>query len=543
MRRAAGRRFVRGAIAGLAALLATGVADPASAMRHRGGEQVETAAARPAGEPLMAIVSLGNQRITIYDADGWILRAPVSSGQSGYETPAGVYSVLQKEAEHYSNLYDDASMPFMQRITWSGIALHAGLLPGYPASHGCVRMPYEFAERLFDMTKIGMRVIVARGDVRPLEIDHPVLFRPKPVRADIGLKAPTERWDATREEALAPTPGAAPSEADAPAPADPEAPLLTLKSFAAAKSAEAHAVAKKADAARLAAARITAEAARLLPAAESAKYRAEAQLAAAEGALRAASSPPAIDWAEEAKARAVARLAEAEAHLVSARAEAPLKAEAAAHAREEAKAAEAERVAALEASRDATHALSPASVFISRKTQRLYVRQAFQDVLESPVTIRDADHPIGTHIYTALGYAEGGADLRWSAVSADQSSDKRQISANGKSRRNADPMPQEAGPARAALDRIDIPQDIVDRISEIISPGSSLIISDEGMSAETGKDTDFVILMSGEPQGGVKMRRHDPQAHYRYDRPYDDPYRRPQTYAPPFYSGGSFDRW
>ncbi|WOJ88133.1 L,D-transpeptidase family protein [Methylocapsa polymorpha] len=284
----------QGAIAGLAALLATGVADPASAMRHRGGEQAEAAAPRPAGEPLMAIVSLSNQRITIYDADGWILRAPVSSGQSGYETPAGVYSVLQKEAEHYSNLYDDASMPFMQRITWSGIALHAGLLPGYPASHGCVRMPYDFAERLFDMTKVGMRVIVARGDARPVEIDHPVLFKPKPVRADIALKAPTEHWDA-REETLTPTPGAAAPEADAPPPADP-APSLTLKSFAAAKSAEAHAAAKKADAARLAAARMTAEAARLCLR-RRARNIEQAQLAAAEGALRVASSPPAMDWA------------------------------------------------------------------------------------------------------------------------------------------------------------------------------------------------------------------------------------------------------
>ena len=182
------RRLVRQAIIGLAALLAMGLADPVgAAMRRREAERVETVEARPVGAPLMAIVSLSNQRVTIYDADGWILRAPVSSGQPGYETPAGIYSVIQKEEEHYSNLYDDASMPFMQRITWSGIALHAGLLPGYPASHGCVRMPHEFAERLFGMTTIGMRVIVARNDVRPAEIDHPVLFKPKLVRADIDV--------------------------------------------------------------------------------------------------------------------------------------------------------------------------------------------------------------------------------------------------------------------------------------------------------------------------------------------------------------------
>ena len=87
-----------------------------------------------------------SQRITVYDADGWIVRAPVSSGQKGRETPAGIFSVIQKNAEHYSNLYDDAYMPHMQRITWSGIALHGGVLPGYPASHGCVRMPFDFAE-------------------------------------------------------------------------------------------------------------------------------------------------------------------------------------------------------------------------------------------------------------------------------------------------------------------------------------------------------------------------------------------------------------
>jgi lipoprotein-anchoring transpeptidase ErfK/SrfK len=152
-------------IAGLAVLVVAG--DRAVAKNSRTEIPVESVQSRAAGEPIMAIVSLRDQRITIYDAAGWILKAPVSSGQKGRETPAGIFSVIQKEEEHYSNLYDDAYMPHMQRITWSGIALHGGPLPGYPASHGCIRMPYDFAARLFDLTRMGMRVIVAPTEVAP----------------------------------------------------------------------------------------------------------------------------------------------------------------------------------------------------------------------------------------------------------------------------------------------------------------------------------------------------------------------------------------
>ena len=91
----------------------------------------------------------------------------MSSGQKGRETPAGIFSIIQKNAEHYSNLYDDAYMPHMQRLTWSGIALHGGALPGYPASHGCVRLPFDFAARLFDATRMGTRVILAPADAAP----------------------------------------------------------------------------------------------------------------------------------------------------------------------------------------------------------------------------------------------------------------------------------------------------------------------------------------------------------------------------------------
>src|SRR6266487_1077080 len=151
----------------------------------------------------MAIVSLRNQRITVYDAKGWILRAPVSSGTKGRETPAGIFSVIQKVEEHYSNLYDDAFMPHMQRITWSGIALHGGVLPGRPASHGCIRLPFDFAEQLFGATAMGMRVIVAPGDVTPVEFAHPLLFQPKPGAAAQAAVRTAEAQEAARKAAEA----------------------------------------------------------------------------------------------------------------------------------------------------------------------------------------------------------------------------------------------------------------------------------------------------------------------------------------------------
>ena len=126
----------------------------------------------------MAIMSIKTQQVTLYDADGWILRAPVSTGVKERETPAGIFTVLEKKRDHRSNMYDDAWMPHLQRITWNGIGLHGGPLPGYAASHGCVRMPYRFAENLFDKTRIGMRVIISPNDAAPVEFSHPALLMP-----------------------------------------------------------------------------------------------------------------------------------------------------------------------------------------------------------------------------------------------------------------------------------------------------------------------------------------------------------------------------
>jgi L,D-transpeptidase catalytic domain len=459
------------AMAGLTALIASG--DHAAAGRSRSEGRVESVQARSAGEPVIAIVSLRNQRITVYDAHGWILRAPVSSGQKGRETPAGIFSIIQKEAEHYSNLYDDAYMPHMQRITWSGIALHGGLLPGYPASHGCVRMPFDFAEQLFDETPLGLRVVVAPGDAAPVEITHPNLFQSRP-GADIQASV-------------------------------------------AARASEADQAGRKVDQARIAvgaASRAAAQAMGLVRAAENQRLRARAHLATADDSLGSAASSEAKEQAGDAKAKAVAGLAEREQHLAAARDELQARQDSLRAAREAVLAAESERAAAAEAARQAARQLEPVSVLISRTRQRLYVRQAFEPVFESEITILDADRPIGTHVFTAVERTGDDARIRWSVVSLD--SGPRQgdaVESRGRMRANynpdAEPKLTPPADAKAALDRIVIPREALDRIPGMVTR-SSLIITDESLSPETGKGTDFVVLLSGEPQGGIKFRKRGP---------------------------------
>src|ERR1700732_3963332 len=171
------RRWGHPAIVTLAAMAAlTALSADAAARQARPAPPTEATAPRDAGEPLMAIVSIKTQQVTFYDADGWILRAPVSTGTTGRETPAGVFAVLEKNKEHHSSLYDDASMPNMLRITWNGVALHGGPLPGYAASHGCIRMPFDFAAKVFDKAPMGMRVIISPIDSEPVAFSDPALF-------------------------------------------------------------------------------------------------------------------------------------------------------------------------------------------------------------------------------------------------------------------------------------------------------------------------------------------------------------------------------
>src|SRR6266851_5331527 len=130
--------------------------------------------AKPQG-PLIIAISIEKQSLKIYDGNGFFAETPISTGMRGHPTPMGVFSIIQKHKFHHSNIYSNAPMPYMQRITWSGVAMHAGVLPGYPASHGCIRMPMAFAIKMWNWTRLGARVVVTPGEMTPASFSHPLL--------------------------------------------------------------------------------------------------------------------------------------------------------------------------------------------------------------------------------------------------------------------------------------------------------------------------------------------------------------------------------
>jgi hypothetical protein len=316
-------------------------------------------------------------------------------------------------------------------------------------------MPYGFAERLFDKTRPGMRVIISPTDAEPADISHPALFQPN-------------------------------AEAIAAAPA--RAQTLAREAAEIIKAADE---AKKAD---KTATRETASLTASLRKLEQSKSRADAELARADKALAAAKTDQARAQAEERKQKAAARAEELATQLDTAKADAKSKLDAAAAAKDAAKETEAKKAAAAKAATEAKLALEPVSIYISRATQKLYVRRnthkpapdgggtVYDTSIEVPVTIRDPGTRIGTHVFTAM--AREGVGLRWSAVTIDNSDD-----------------------ARNALDRIGIPQAVLDRIAPTALPRSSIIISDEPLSAETNYRTEFVAVLSNQPQGGFITRK------------------------------------
>ena len=466
-----GRRSASVLTAALMLLAATSV--HALAGNDPKEQSTGTIVRRSVAEPIMAIVSLRGQKITIYDEDGRIMHAPVSSGQPSRETPAGIFSVIQKDANHHSNLYDDASMPHMQRLTWSGIALHGGPLPGHAASHGCVRLPYDFATRLFDVTRLGMRVIVAPGDVEPFPVVHPILFR-----------LPPEKPDDTASRI--------------------------------AQAAEAAQNADRARRAVFAASRNFAQANMAVRRLRFLKDRLEQQLADTEISDPSQGSVELREAAATAKAKLSAKIADFENQLASAEDDLQPKAIALSDA-QQAVAVEVTRAdVAAAAANAATQGPVPVSIFVSRRTQRLYVRRAFQPVFDVPITLRDPDLPIGTYVFTALKPGEDAEDMQWSVVSLVGQDPKAGI---GEFQHQSMEAPREDAREKGvkdALDRISIPEDAVNRITQLMSLRSSLIVSDEGPSSEIGTGTEFIVVLSDEPQGGLTSRRRSLATDARY---------------------------
>jgi hypothetical protein len=346
--------------------------------KHKHHRQTNSGSAKsarpddPPKGPLQIIISIADQRVSLFDDGALIARSSVSTGTQAHPTPLGVFSVISKQRWHRSNIYSAAPMPYMQRLTWSGIALHAGVVPGHPASHGCIRLKNDFAIRLWQLTRRGTRVIIAHDDVQPVEITNPHLFEPKAVSGSPEFQTAAGKSIGT----AAATQGSPVSNAETP----------------------------------------------------------EATSLQVPGSATAGVAPKKI---------------------------------------------------------------VPISVFVSRKLSKLFVRRGFSPLFDAPVKIENPEEPLGTHVFTAMEFRNGGADIRWTVLSIPEQFPRM---SEGATKGREAPATQTApsvplpDKANAALDRIEIPQDAIERISELLTPGSSLIISDNGISRETGKDTDFIVL-------------------------------------------------
>jgi lipoprotein-anchoring transpeptidase ErfK/SrfK len=343
---------------------------------------------KPQKGPYHIVVSINTQHVSLYGSDGLIRTSGVSTGMRGHPTPMGVFTVIGKERYHRSNIYSNAPMPFMQRITWSGVALHEGVLPGYPASHGCIRMGGDFATWLWKMTKVGTRVIVTNEEPAPAEISSAKLFVPAPQ---------------SRTTAAAVTAGG----------------------------------------------------------------EGKNMIAGAKGTVRTADEPSLLVMQNDGPDTA------AQTPFTKPKVDA--------------------------------YRNGPVSVFVSRKTGKLYVRYDYEPLFDAPVTIKNPSLPLGTHVYTAMEATNDGAGMRWAAISIPSPAAGAPLAARpgrkGERQTAAltetdivSPESREAQSPLAALDRIEMPKEAVERIAGILTIGSSLTVSDYGISDETGRETDFIIL-------------------------------------------------
>jgi hypothetical protein len=503
--------------AGLVVSLAAG-AESADAQAYRSYKSYRTqrAAVRPTKpvekrekeksahlQPVhLIVVSIPKQRISLYGAGGFHKQGAVSTGTAGFPTPTGVFSIIQKNRYHRSNIYSGAPMPFMQRITWSGVAMHEGVLPGYPASHGCIRLTHQFASELWGMTRMGVRVIVTPDDAQPAAIAHARLFVPN------MTPAPAAVTDAERiKPSLVAMAGDKTAEASA-APKDAVkllSPLERAKIEKALMVVEAPAKAKAAkEAAEVSAVKASEanRAIRALREAEQALAAARDRSEAAVKAVEQAKTPEAAEKAKAAQSAAEAKVEEAAKAVTEAAAVEAAKTQEAFAAAQAAWDAEKESDVAAATARAGERATEPISVFVSKKTGRVQVRQAWRTIHDAPATVKDTGPPLGTHVYMATEMVEDGKAMRWLSVTMPQPvprAETRQRGGGYGDRRRGQPEPVAASPgqpretATGALDRIVITEETRKFIADRLWAGASLIVSEHGVSGEAGKYTDFIV--------------------------------------------------
>ena len=486
--------------------------------------------AKPQG-PVIIAISIEKQHLKIYDANGVFAEAPVSTGMKGHATPMGVFSVIQKQKLHHSNIYSGAPMPYMQRITWSGIAIHAGVLPGYPASHGCIRMPMAFAMKMWNWTRMGARVVVTPGEMSPASFSHPLLVTqkvtPQPAAEPQADAPPAPKSDKA-------------SEADTPIKATISEAKLELRSTVGHANRAQPIIGEPPASTSLREQTHTADASGGTPMAQLAVAISDAvspdgnatphEGPRAEGAPASASDAASGQAADASKTDVKPDAAKTDVATTGSTIVEDRPAEKKVEARTDdvktgdaAKTATAVSPTVPDAKKDQARLSDPAkaaagksdpaasaapkrsgqiAVFISRKDSKLYVRQNFAPLFDAPVTIASSDRPLGTHVFTAEIDRNDANIVHWSVVSLPSRRAERRDEEERASRRRktatvavAEPKPVPDSPGEA-LDRITIPADAMARITDALSTGASIIVSDQGINAgETGEGTDFIVSL------------------------------------------------
>jgi hypothetical protein len=444
---------------------------------------------------------------------------------AGHPTPMGVFSVIQKHKLHHSNIYSGAPMPYMQRITWSGVAMHAGVLPGYPASHGCIRMPMAFAVKMWGWTRMGARVVVTPGEMTPADFSHPLLMAQKVVPQPAAANEPTSDAPSAAKTDRA-------SDANGAIKPAISAASLELRPTVGHDGGVKPGMSEPPTPAPLTQ---TADARAALPATNAPVTMTDATSsggnpsprneAAARGETASSDDKPVEAKSSEAATTEIKPAVTGVTTQTSGDAGTGVpKTQASGSNEKNVKAVTDIRPAApdlnkdqprLDADKAAVSKSDPAIVappkrsgqiaaFVSRKDSKLYVRQNFSPLFEVPVTIAPSDRPLGTHVFTAQVDKTDANVLHWSVLSLpaparyaesrdedERASRRRRIA--GAAQDKAMPVPN--SPAEA-LDRLTIPADAMAKISEALSTGGSIIVSDQGISSgETGAGTDFIVSL------------------------------------------------